>query len=266
MFSSVDLSSLDVPKTIQRWVLGPYIRIASRIVRHKTDVIMLTHLILYFTTTVPSAALLFWRFSWPHALVHFVMQVWYMGAYNIMMHQHIHQRGVLRKELWVVDYLFPYLLDPLMGHTWNSYFYHHVKHHHLEGNGPDDLSSTVRYQRDSLFHFLCYFSRFFFLCWIELPLYFWRTNRVAYAAKNAFWEYASWASMYLFWTRVSPHAAFFTMVLPFLLLRLGLMAGNWGQHAFVDDQDPDSDYRSSITTIDVTVRPLLSCPGVFFFG
>ncbi len=50
------------------------------------------------------------------------------------------------------------------------------------------------------------------------------------------------------------------MVLPFALLRLGLMAGNWGQHAFVDDEDPDSDYRSSITTIDVTVRPLSLSP------
>jgi len=40
--------------------------------------------------------------------------------------------------------------------------------------------------------------------------------------------------------------------MPFLLLRLGLMVGNWGQHAFVDEVDPDSDFRSSITLIDVT--------------
>ena len=31
------------------------------------------------------------------------------------------------------------------------------------------------------------------------------------------------------------------------------MVGNWGQHAFVDEVDPNSDYRSSITLIDVQV-------------
>ena len=29
------------------------------------------------------------------------------------------------------------------------------------------------------------------------------------------------------------------------------MIGNWGQHAFVDEAEPDSDFRSSITLIDV---------------
>jgi hypothetical protein len=31
------------------------------------------------------------------------------------------------------------------------------------------------------------------------------------------------------------------------------MTGNWGQHAFVDEVEPDSDFRSSITLIDVPV-------------
>ena len=30
-----------------------------------------------------------------------------------------------------------------------------------------------------------------------------------------------------------------------------MMMGNWGQHAFVDEDEPDSDLRSSITVIDV---------------
>jgi len=34
-------------------------------------------------------------------------------------------------------------------------------------------------------------------------------------------------------------------------MRIGLMIGNWGQHAFVDEVEPDSDFRSSITLIDV---------------
>jgi len=46
-------------------------------------------------------------------------------------------------------------------------------------------------------------------------------------------------------------AAFFTLALPLVMMRIGLMVGNWGQHAFVDEMDPDSNFRSSITLIDV---------------
>ena len=41
--------------------------------------------------------------------------------------------------------------------------------HHAEDNMREDLSSTIRFQRDSFLHFLVYFSRFFFLASIELP-------------------------------------------------------------------------------------------------
>ena len=164
--------------------------------------------------------------------------------------------GILNKKLWLFDELFPYLLNPLMGHTWNSYFYHHVKHHHVEGNGPDDLSSTIRYQRDELVDFLCYVGRFFFFIWLELPLYFARKGKLAFAFRAAFWEIASYAMIYTFWKCVSWKATLFVLVLPLLQLRVGLMVGNWGQHALVDEVEPTSDFRSSITLIDVAV----SCP------
>lgn len=254
VFNGVDLDDLKLPRILEAWVLRPYIRVARSIVRVETDVVMLTHLLLYFSTSVPSAVLLFWRFSWIHGLLHFVMQVSYMGTYTLMMHQHIHMRGILSKRFAIFDMLFPYITDPLMGHTWNSYFYHHVKHHHVEGNGPDDLSSTIRYQRDDLYHFLCYVGRFFFLIWLDLPLYFIRKGRPALAAKAACWELGCYAILSLLY-RLNSKATFAVFLLPLLLLRAGLMVGNWGQHAFVDHGEPDSDYRSSITLIDVQVSP-----------
>lgn len=45
-------------------------------------------------------------------------------------------------------------------------------------------------------------------------------------------------------------AAMVTLGLPVALLRVALMVGNWGQHAFVDGDEPDSDYRSSVTLVD----------------
>jgi len=161
--------------------------------------------------------------------------------------------GVLSPKYAWFDQLFPYITDPLMGHTWNSYFYHHVKHHHVEGNGPNDLSSTVRFQRDELIDFLKYVGRFFVFIWFELPLYFLRKNKPIMAMKAGGWEVGNYIVIYLLATRVKTAATVMTLVVPLVLLRIALMVGNWGQHAFVDEIEPDSDFRSSITLIDVPV-------------
>jgi hypothetical protein len=241
-----------VPSDIQKYVLQPYVRWARGIVRHETDVVMLTHLIVYFTTSVPSALLLFRNFSWGHGILHVIMQGYYVGTYTLMMHQHIHQRGILAKKYALFDRLFPYITDPLMGHSFNTYYYHHVKHHHVEGNGPNDLSTTIRYQRDSVADFLQYVGRFYFFIWLELPLYFIRKGRYSMALQTAASEFATYFFYYAV-SRINVKATIFVYIVPLLLMRFGLMVGNWGQHALVDADEPDSDFRSSITLIDVAV-------------
>lgn len=251
VFNNWDLSDLKPSPVLDR-LLKSYVNLGNSVVRHETDVVFLTHLILYFTTSVPSALWLFYHFNWFHGVFHTIMQVSYTGTYTLMMHQHIHGRGILQKQFGWFDGTFPYLLDPLMGHTWNSYFYHHVKHHHVEGNGPNDLSSTIRYQRDSLLHFLHYVGRFYFFVGFELPLYFLKKAQYVSAAKVAFWEFGNYAMIWFLFT-VNARAATFVVLLPLMVMRFGLMIGNWGQHALVDRDEPDSDYRSSITLIDVPV-------------
>ncbi|KAF1811862.1 hypothetical protein P152DRAFT_507695 [Eremomyces bilateralis CBS 781.70] len=252
VFATWDLPDVKVPATLDRIVLQPYIKWARTIVRKETDVLMLTQLILYFTTSVPSALYLYYHFSYLHAFFHILMQLWYTGTYTLMMHQHIHMGGILAKKYAWIDACFPYITDPLMGHTWNSYFFHHVKHHHIESNGPDDLSSTLLYQRDEISSFLHYVGRFFFFVWLDLPLYFLRKNKPVAALKTAASELGTYAAICLLAIYGNSQATVFVYVLPLLTLRLGLMVGNWGQHAFVDEVDPDSDFRSSITLIDVS--------------
>lgn len=251
-----DVKDLEKLPKVVKSILQAYVKVARQLVRVETDVVMLTHLILYFTTSVPSAILLFRNFHWAHGVAHWIMQTYFVGTYTLMMHQHIHMGGILKKSLWWFDGVFPYITNPLMGHTWNSYYYHHVKHHHVEGNGPDDLSSTIRYQRDELGDFLCYVGRFFFFIWLELPLYFFRKGKTAMAAKAAFWELGNYLALYVLWNYVNWRATLFVFMLPLLQLRVGLMVGNWGQHAFVDEVDPNSDFRSSITLIDVPVSAI----------
>lgn len=47
-----------------------------------------------------------------------------MGSYTLLLHNHIHQNGLLKKDLSFLDRAFPYVTSPLMGHTWHSYYYH----------------------------------------------------------------------------------------------------------------------------------------------
>jgi len=251
IFSSWDVSTIHLPFGLNQKLLLPYVRWARTILRNQTDVVMITHLIIYFITSIPSAIILFYRFSWIHGVLHSLMQIWYAGPYTLLMHQHIHMQGILTKKYSWFDHTFPYIMDPLMGHTWNSYYFHHVKHHHVEGNGPEDLSSTIRYQRDNIWHFLHYFGRFLLFVWLDLPLYFAKKRKTSLALKTAFFELSNYVFLYFLATHIALHATIFVFLIPLLVMRMGMMIGNWGQHAFVDELEPDSDFRSSITLIDV---------------
>jgi hypothetical protein len=239
-------------RSLRENILQLYIDWARTVVRHETDVVFLSHIILYFITALPSALYLFHNFNLVHGIVHLLLIIWYSGSFTLMMHNHIHNNGVLSKPYALFDWTFPYILEPIMGHTWDSYYYHHVKAHHVEANGPDDLSSTIRYQRDSGFDFLKYEMRFLLLCWLDLPSYFLSKRKYNMAARVFCTELSSYACMF-FLARYNFKPTLFVLILPFVVLRFGLMIGNWGQHAFVDEMEPDSDFRSSITLIDVPV-------------
>ena len=257
VFTSWDLKDLPTGKGLKADLLRIYITWAQGIVRNPVDVVFLTHIILYLSTSVPSAAFLYYNFTWAHAIFHCLLQLSYCGSFTLMLHNHIHNNGLLKKKYSWFDNAWPYILEPLMGHTWDSYYYHHVKHHHVEGNGPEDLSSTIRYQRDELSHFLMYVGRFIGFIWIELPLYFFRKRKSGLAFKAAASEMAAYLFVYLA-ARRSFLPTLFVLIIPLFLMRIGLMVGNYGQHALVDDVDPASDFRSSITLIDVPVGLLFS--------
>lgn len=252
VFTNWDMKDLPSGEGLRARLLRSYIIWAQGIVRNPVDVVFVTHILLYLGTSVPSAVFLYYHFTWIHAVMHVILQLSYCGSFTLMLHNHIHNNGLLKKQYAWFDYTWPYILEPLMGHTWDSYYYHHVKHHHVEGNGPDDLSSTIRYQRDEVTEFLKYVGRFIAFIWIELPLYFVRKRKPALALKSAVSEFTAMLFIYVL-ARASFYPTLFVLIIPFFLMRIGLMVGNYGQHALVDDVDPASDFRSSITLIDVPV-------------
>jgi hypothetical protein len=243
-------------KDLSTWfcaiIVRPYVIWAEGIVRRRTDVVFLTHISLYCATLIPSAIYLYYRFSWLHAACHWLLEIYYAGPFTILLHNHIHNNGLLARKYAWFDQLFPYLLGPLLGHTPNSYYYHHVRHHHVEENGPEDLSSTIRYQRDELFDFMVYLGRFLAFVWIELPLYFFRRRKYGLAFKSFMFEVSSMAVIFCM-IQYDLRPTLFVFLIPLIQMRIFMMIGNWGQHAFVDEAEPKSNFRSSITLIDSQV-------------
>jgi hypothetical protein len=73
------------------------------------------------------------------------------------------------------------------------------------------------------------------------------------AVKQCMSELTSYGFVYVMATR-NFRATLFTLILPLIVTRIGLMVANWAQHAFIDEEDPNSNFRSSLTLIDVSVR------------
>lgn len=261
VINSRDYSDLSAINGTLGQLISWYTVWASEIVRNPVDVVFVTHLILYLGTSVPSAIFLYYRYTHVHGVLHWLLQLSYCGSFTLLLHNHIHNNGLFRKDYALIDHAWPWILQPLMGHTWHSYYYHHVKHHHIEGNGPEDLSSTIRYQRDELSHFLAYLLRFMFLIWYDLPRYFVRKGKYVYAFKSGSLELLSYASIVAL-ARWQFAPTLWVFIIPLVQMRIGLMIGNFGQHALVDNVDPGSDFRSSITLIDVDV--CVPCPAFFW--
>ena len=232
--------------------MRPYLRFASHAIRKPSDVVYVSHLLVLTLIGLPSLVVLFVHFTWIHAVLHWIFVVYLVGPYSIITHHHVHGPGILSTSCSWIDVLFPYILGPLMGQTWNSFYYHH-KHHHIEDNGPDDLSSTIRYQRDSALDLSIYLARFVVLIWFELPLYYISKGRTALGLKYFFWEGASY-SLVVLMTRYHWRAGLMTLIIPLIQWRIAVMTNNWAQHTLVDEVEPTSSFRSSITIIDVVAN------------
>lgn len=200
---------------------------------------------------VPLTVLLFWPgvFRWWMAPAYWaVLFGLFFDRYILMLHNTSHRRLFKRKYKVLNNYV-PWILGPFCGESPETYFIHHITMHHAEGNMPNDLSSTMRFQRDKLSHFLRYFFRFFFLIIPDMMSYQLRKKRAPIVRRMLTGEvgfYLFCAGMcFLNW-----QATLVVFVIPFLLCRFLMMCGNWGQHAFVDPEDPGNSYRNSITCIN----------------
>jgi len=207
-------------------------------------------LIAQCSVFIVAAAALFYvgSFPWWVGVAYFVVWAVFAERFTMMFHCTIHRR-LFKKRYWLGEAYLSWVLCPFFGQTPGSFYVHHMGMHHIEDNLPDDLSSTMRYQRDNAWHFLRYYLRFACLIPFELAAYLWRTGNTALLRRFAAGELAFYAFCIgcALWR---PQATIVVFLIPFFYIRLMMMVGNWAQHAFVDPAAPDNAYRSSVNTID----------------
>jgi fatty acid desaturase len=211
----------------------------------------LLRVILSASLLIPVAAYLYLpgRFAWGLAVAYWL--VWgfvFLDRVTLMLHCTSHRPLFKRRVQWMNAYV-PWILGPFFGQTPNTYFAHHVAMHHVEDNLPDDLSSTMRYRRDSFLHWLRYLGRFLVTTGVLLPAYLYRNGRRGLAWRAAVGEIAFWAVVASL-AVLNFEATLVVFLVPVLVVRTLMMAGNWAQHAFIEPGDPGNDYRNSVTCIN----------------
>jgi fatty acid desaturase len=234
------------PTAVPTYGDGPLSRWCKSALYDERDEVFV-RLTLKFVFAISVAMVVLWfEFHWALAVAYVALWGWLTPPVILMLHCTMH-RPFIRQPKWL-DRVHPYVMSFFFGMP-TGYAQHHMGMHHVEDNMGEDLSSTMRYRRDSFPHFLVYFGRFFFLVIFELPAYLARKRRGGMARKAVFGELLHEAviagALYLNW-----RFALVVFVFPYVAVRFMMMVGNWGQHAFINTARENNGIANSISCIN----------------
>ena len=178
----------------------------------------------------------------------YVSQLYFKGRFGLMLHCISHRKLFKKGYTWLYHWTI-WGVCPFFGHTPETYFIHHMAMHHVENNMPDDASSTLAYRRDSVSDFLKYVARFLFLGFRDTFMYLFNKKRKKWYMRLTYGEW----SFYLFCVGmcfVNLQATLWVFIIPFVFARIVMMLGNWTQHSFIDETDPENNFTSAINVIN----------------
>lgn len=233
---------------------NPIHRIFAPMLRDERDLPFVQLLVQIFFLHLPFAALLYtslldgWMWGVAAFLYYALTGAYYSGPFTLMLHCTVH-RKLFKKEYENWNNLIPWFFGLFFGQSPKTFFAHHVGMHHAENNMEHDDSSTIGYQRDSRRAFAKYFLSFLFLGMRNLLRYF------KFRKKKKFLPMVKrgeifWFALVIALSFISLKATLVVFVAPLLTTRFAMMMGNWGQHAFVDPNNPSNSYLNSITCIN----------------
>jgi hypothetical protein len=228
---------------------GPLGRWATGLIRDPRDLPFLSLMAQASLVLLPLAVLLFVSFRWWAAAGYLAINFFvFLDRFILMLHNTSH-RDLFKPRYRVLNRYIPWVLGPFFGESPETYYGHHLGMHHPENNLEDDLSSTMPYQRDRLDHFLRYFFRFFIIGLLECCGYLWTRGRRLLFRRMLVGEVGFLAAVVVLFA-LNWRATLTVFIIPFVAVRFLMMAGNWGQHAFIDPARPESSYGNSITCIN----------------
>ncbi|KAA3437749.1 fatty acid desaturase family protein [Rufibacter hautae] len=204
---------------------------------------------------IPFSVLLYMPFItgwvwWVLALLYLIINnAIFKGTFGLMFHC-INHRPLFKNAYKYWNNYLPWVLGPFFGQSPETYFSHHIGMHHVEGNMPEDESSTMTYQRDSVRSFLKYNGLFMIAGVADLFNYLLRKKRRKLARRTVVGE-VFYISLCVGLSFISFPATLFVFIIPLFIFRFIAMLGNWTQHSFVDASDPANPYKNSITCINV---------------
>ena len=223
----------------QRWIEG--------MLYEPRDAVFVRLFFKNILIVAPLQIALYFRFSWWLAIATWLVQIaWLAPPAILMLHNTMHRPFF--KSPRIMNRVVPYVSSLLFGMP-TGYMEHHVGMHHSENNLRGDISSTMGYQRDSFAHWFLYFLRFLFTSHVKLTRYFLKKNRSA-MARRAMVSDAMHVAFMIGMSFVNWRATLVAFVVPYLFMRVAMMLGNWGQHAFIDPSRPGDSYVNSITCIN----------------
>jgi fatty acid desaturase len=248
------LATLTDPVYIPKEKFSWYDKLWLRIMNDKRDLPFIYLLTVIHISVVPVAILLFtpllqgWWW-WLVAIPYFyISQMYFKGRFGLMFHCICHRKCFKKSSQWIHGYI-TWVICPLFGHAPEGYFSHHLGMHHIENNMEDDTSSTMAYQRDSVKDFLAYFFKFLFVGVKNTILYLYYRKRKKLYMRLTAGEYLYFAFC-IAMCFVNLKATLLVFIVPLLFARLVMMLGNWTQHSFIDNTNPDNLYTNSINCIN----------------
>ncbi|PZR16131.1 MAG: fatty acid desaturase [Archangium gephyra] len=227
------------PSAFQTWI--------ESMLHDKRDAVFFRLWLKNLLIIVPLQVAVFVWFSWWLAVVVWVVQIAIMAPPAILMLHNTMHRPFVKSPRWLNRFI-PFSTSLMFGIP-TGYLEHHVGMHHAENNLRSDLSSTMTYQRDSILNWLVYFSRFLFLSHVQLTQYFLRKKRPM-MARRAIMSDAAHVGIMAGLAFLNWRASLVAFIVPYFFMRLAMMWGNWGQHAFIDASRPGDSFVNSITCIN----------------
>ena len=179
------------------------------------------------------------------AVLWFDQFVTYVLGLHCVVHRNMFKPNAVGKA---TRWFFVGIIGPMMGQTPETYGAHHVSMHHPLNNGYDDLSTTLTFKRDGGWDFARYLFGFLFATHYGLYESLQRRNPIVcqrFVVGECCWIAAG---AVIYWYR--PFGAALLYALPVLILRLGMTAGHWGQHSFLNPADPFANTNLSTTIVN----------------